>query len=225
MLTEFDPVKLSILENQFVIENVGKAPVVGLQNRPEQVTLAAVKPIIEGAYEHIEMAKADPTHKWAGIEAIKSAAQNYIVQANKWEKAAKDPRTGRLRPGAVRFPSMYGWDARNRPHWRAVGSDSDQVRTYFDANGDRLPFKIALMNQEAAWAPEWAARVPKIAQWTLVVNAELSRIECPCGATETFKPESRASYNAARARMSKHLRRVTDQVEEHRELHTNEFGS
>jgi hypothetical protein len=29
MLTEFDPVKLSLEENQFVIENVGKAPSLG----------------------------------------------------------------------------------------------------------------------------------------------------------------------------------------------------
>jgi hypothetical protein len=90
-----------------------------LQNRPEQVTLAAVKPIIEGVYEHIEMAKANPAHKWVGVQAIKDAARTYIEQAEKWEKAAKDPAHGALASWCVRFPSMYGWDARKKPHWRA----------------------------------------------------------------------------------------------------------
>lgn len=220
MLNEFDPVKLSLEENQFIIENIGKAPVVALRNRVNpQVTLAAVKPVIDGVYELIETAKDDPMFKWVGIEAVKQACQVYLDQAAKWEK-------NKGRPGAVRFPSMYAWDHRGKPHWRGVGSDSEQVRTYFDSEGNRIPFKISLIPAaQEAWQPEWIAQVKAMPAWKLVVNSELNRIECPCGATETFKPESRASYNAARARMSKHLRRVTDQVEEHRELHTSEFGS
>lgn len=219
MLTEFDPVTLSLEENEFVIANVGKAPVVGLRDRPNHVTLASVKPILEGVYELIEAQKDDPTFKWVGVEAVKTACRTYLEQAAKWAK-------NKGRPGAVRFPSMYAWDSRGKPHWRGVGSDSGQVRTYFDSEGNRIPFKISLIPaSEEAWTPDWIAQAKAIPAWKLVVNDTLHRIECPCGATETFKPESRASYNAARARMSKHLRRVTEQVEEHRELHTNEFNS
>lgn len=220
MLTEFDPVKLSLEENQFIIENVGKAPVVALRNRTNpQITLAAVKPIIDGVYELMEAEKDDPNFKWIGVSGIKRACEIYLEQAAKWALA-------KGRPGAVRFPSMYAWDQRGRPHWRGVGSDSDQVRTYFDSEGNRLPFKVSLLPAaEETWKPDWIAQAKAIPTWKLTVNKDLNRVECPCGATETFKPESRASYNAARARMSKHLRRVTDQVEEHRELHTTEFGS
>lgn len=220
MLNEFDPVKLSLEENQFIIENVGKAPVVALRNRTNpQVTLAAVKPIIDGVYELIETEKDDPTFKWVGVEAIKKACQTYLEQAAKWEK-------NKGRPGAVRFPSMYAWDGRGKAHWRGIGSDSDQVRTYFDNEGNRIPFKIELLPAaQEAWKPEWIAQQKALPAWKLVVNEDLKRIECPCGATETFKAESRASYNAARARISKHLRRATDNVFEHRELHTAEFES
>lgn len=220
MLNDFDPVKLSLEENQFIIENVGKAPVVALRNRVDpQITLAAVKPIIEGVYELIETEKDDPTFKWVGVDAVVQACKTYLEQAAKWAK-------NKNRPGAVRFPSMYAWDHRGKPHWRGTGSDSDQVRTYFDGEGNRIPFKISLVPAtEEPWKPEWIAQQTALPKWELKVNGDLNRIECPCGATETFKPESRASYNAARARISKHLRRATVDVENHRELHTCEFGS
>jgi hypothetical protein len=65
----------------------------------------------------------------------------------------------------------------------------------------------------------------------LYVDPDAHRIECKvpvdggiCGHTEAYKPGSRSSYNAARARISKHLRKATANADAHRELHTNEFG-
>ena len=59
----------------------------------------------------------------------------------------------------------------------------------------------------------------------LVVNGEARRLECFCGHTEHYKDDSRASFNAARARMARHLIKAPDEVERHREIHTLEFGS
>jgi len=223
MYTDFDPVKLSLEENQFVLDHVGEPPVVAMGvPRPVQVTEAAVRPVLEGIYELLEREKHEGL-KWVGVEAVKSAIRTYLEQSAKWEK-------NKSRRGAPRFPSMYSFDGRGKAHWRGIGSDSEFVRTYFDATGNRVPFAISLLPaREAAWKPEWITKesveaLPKITQ-SLVVNDDLHRIECFCGHTEVFREDSRSSYNAARARMSKHLRKSTDRIDDHRELHTNEFGS
>lgn len=240
MLQEFDPVKLSIRENQFIIDHVGEPPVVAFQSVPEGVTRAAVKPIIDGVYELIELEKHE-SQGWVGVEAVKQASITYIKQAKAWA-------ANKGRKGAPRFPSMSSFDSRGRAHLGGVGSDSGQVRTYFDAQGNRIPFAIHLqLNVDEVWVPEWLAKSPvaspspdptpvthvgqpsdttgvRALDPKLIINDELSRIECFCGHTEKFRVESRASYNAARARISKHLRKAIDQVDDHRLLHTLEFS-
>ena len=87
-----------------------------------------------------------------------------------------------------------------------------------------MPFEIPLSGEvyEEWSGPGFTESSPKSA---LVVNSTENRIECSlCGHTESFKPESRSSYNAARARMSKHLRKATVKIDEHRELHLEEFS-
>lgn len=230
MMTEFDPTKLSLDECRFVLDHVGEPPVVALNApRAEQVTLAAVKPVIEGVYELLELEKHDGI-QWAGVEAVKDATRTYIEQSEKWAKQWE--KNKHLPPSArpPRFPTMYSWDARGRWHWRGIDSDSEFVKTYFDAEGKRIPFKISLIAQEPVFLPEWlrATTAPTVdtkTNWKLVENVKLNRLECPCGHTESFRGESRASYSAARARMSKHLRKATVEVENHRELHTNEYNS
>lgn len=228
MLQEFDPVKLSLEENQFVIDHAGEPPVVALQAMPAGVTKAAVKPIIEGIYELIELEKHEGL-PWVGVEAVKTASGVYLKQAAAWAK-------NKGRRGAPRFPSMHSFDSRGRSHLGGVGSDSGQVRTYFDPQGNRIPFAINLTTSlERQWVPEWLATQPEVAPGVaaeikpakepeLTLNDEKNRIECFCGHTETFRPDSRASYNAARARISKHLRKATDQTDDHRLLHTLEFS-
>lgn len=223
MLTEFDPVKLSIEENQFIIDHAGEAPVVALRDRPAHVTLASVRPIIEGVYEHIETAKHDPTYEWNGVEAVKDACRTYIREAAKWA-------ANKGRRGAPRFPSMYSFDSRGRAFWSGIGSDSGQVRTYFSPTGERIPFAVSLTpNPDMGWKPDWITATPQAVETTkkgLVNNETAHRIECFCGHTESYKDGSRASYSAARARMSKHLRRDTDAflVDDHRAVHTAEFA-
>jgi hypothetical protein len=124
---------------------------------------------------------------------------------------------------------MHSFDSKGRPHRYGPGSDAGRVKTYFTAKGERLPFALELIPTGVAdWTPLWAAGADDPGQDAGIFNnAEKNRIECMiagCGHTESYKTDSRSSYNAARARISKHLRTATNSVDAHREVHTNEFG-
>lgn len=217
IVQELDPVTLSIEENEFLLEHLGEPPVVALRAMPDKVNPNAVRPLIERVYELSELEKHSGMI-WTGTEQLKAAIRTYLEQANKW---ATDRRRGR-----VRFPSLHSFDSRNRPHRGGVGSDSGQVRTYINSKGERLPFAIPMIpDTNQAWAPDWTETTEQHFTSKLNTNTEANRIECLiCGHTESFKAESRGSYNAARARMSKHLRTAKDNTDDHREAHTQEFG-
>lgn len=219
-MNTFDPVKYSLEENQFLYEHVGQPPVVALQAIPEKVNSRAVKPVLERVYELIELEKHSG-REWGGLDKVKQAIKAYLTEAARW-KGVKERF-----PKAPRFPSMYSFDARKRAHWSGPGSDSGKVSTYFDSEGKRVKFEINLVEDEQEqWQPEWISNPKEAETPQLVVDETNNRIECSvCGHTESFNPESRASFNAARARISKHLRKATNQVDAHRELHTLEFGN
>lgn len=221
----FDPVECSNVDCAFLMRNLGKPTVVALRDRDAQVTLATVKPILDRINELIELEKAEGL-KWVGVEAVKAAIETWLKVNAKWAWDYKHKR------GAPRFPSLYSYDAKGKPHLSGPGSDSGRVRTYFGPNGERIPFAISLLpDAQIPWESPGFTETPAAAG--LYVDSSASRIECTikkqngdiCGHTESFKPDSRSSFNAARARMSKHLRKATEEVEAHRELHTNEFGS
>lgn len=237
----FDPVKLSIEENQFIIKHAGEpwvtagkdihpVPLVNPHRKdsfpfhyPDGVVPAAVKPVIDRIYELIELER-HAKESWIGLDVVKSAAQMYITQCHLWSE-------NKRRRGAVRFPSMHTFTSKGRPQWSAPGSDSGIVKTYFDKSGERIPFAVKLIPEEASdWTPEWLQKVAETDHPAKVdglkVDETLSRIEClTCGHTESYKEDSRSSFNAARARMSKHLRKgdVPD-PDRHREVHALEFG-
>ena len=217
----FDPVLYSINENRFLLTALGKPPVVALRDLPSNVNVKAVEPLLRRVYE-LEQLKEHEGLKWAGVDAVKEKIIAYLRENEKWKSDHKRFRR------APRFPSMFSFDSKGRAHRGGVGSDSDRVRTYFDEQGNRIPFEIPLSGEVYE---EWTA--PGAAQGgtegapsgKLKVDSANNRIECTlCGHTESFKGESRSSYNAARARISKHLRKATTLVDEHRELHTEEFA-
>lgn len=234
----FDPVKLSLEENAWLLEHLGEPWVVAGRtiqperlsnpsprdknpiNYPNGVNPNAVRPIVDRVYSLIELEKHEG-NKWAGVEALKVSINSYLTQAQRWKQDK--------RKGAPRFPSLSSYDTKGRPHLNGPGSDSGQVRTYFDSDGQRQHFRIEYVpSGQGTWVAEWAEKVAEVDQPVtgLRTNKELRRIECFCGHTEQFNPDSRASYNAARARISKHLRsdKVPEYVEQHRQLHTDEFG-
>lgn len=220
----FDPVKFTIPENKFLLEALGQPPIIAMQTIPPGVVPAAVRPLLSRVYELEELSKHERRQVWVGIEAMKNAIQVYLEQAVKWEVEHKR--------GAPRFPSMHSFDSRHRPHLGGPGSDSGQVRTYFDKEGNRKPLAIDLFDVAPnTWAPEWATskeaskKVEDLGDPGLTINREMQRIECFCGHTEKFSNDSPQSFNMARGRISKHLRTTTNDVEQHREIHTNVFGA
>ena len=136
------------------------------------------------------------------------------------------------RRGAPRFPSLYAYDEEGRYYFGGGGSDSGQVKTYFDREtGKRASFAIEFVpSNKRIWVADWAKKAGQVADKPsvgLVVNPEARRIECFCGHTENYKPDSRMSYTAARARISKHLRADTRKefLDKHRQVHMAEFGT
>lgn len=214
----FDPVDYSVQENAFLLDNVGKPPVVALAAVPQNVNPKAVRPILDRIYELVEVEKHSGT-PWCGTEAVREKIQAYLNRSDRWAADSKRAK------GAPRFPSMHSFDSRKRAHRSGPGSDSGKVRTYFDAKGERVPFAVELVSQgDVEWNPEWVKADQPASGAGITVNQEKNRIECFCGHTESFNPESRGSFNAARARTSKHLRSAKVEVEKHREVHTSEFG-
>lgn len=219
MMTQFDPVLYSKEENEFLLTTIGQPPVVAMRTVAPGVNPKAVKPVLDRVYE-LEQLKAHEGAEWAGVDAVKEAIRIFLKVDEKW---ASDAQRSRRAP---RHPSMYSFDTRGRAFLYGPGSDSGRPRTYFDAEGKRKPFAVELVPENVM---DWVAPtlVGEIANTHLLItDAEKNRIECGiCGHTESFKPNSRSSEVAARARMSKHLRTAKDQTDAHRELHTAEFGT
>lgn len=236
-LDRFDPVDYTVESNKWLLIHLGEPwviagrdihpqrldnPARGDKNPihyPDGVVPAEVKPIIDRVYE-LEELRNLKGEGWIGLDELKGSIVTYIEQAEKW---AADKRRG-----APRFPSLHTYDAKGRPHRGGPGADSGKVKTYFNRLGERLEFAVELVpSGQGAWVADWADKVADMDQPTegLKVNHELARWECFCGHTEKFKEDSRSSFNAARARMSKHLRTATDETSKHREIHTVEFGT
>lgn len=250
MLTQFNPVQLSNQENEFLLKHLGTPSIVALKEikgvlnpnaprgpdgrirdsnpyiYPDGVIPSAVKPVLDGVLELQELEKHEGL-KWVGIEKIKDAIRVWFRENQKWSDAH-----ARTRGRAPRFPSLYAWDAKGKGHRAGPESDAGEVKTYFGPAGERIPFAIDLIYEDQE---QWTPPLPPAteADARLYLDSTRNRIECRvplpdgtlCGHTENYQSNSRRSYNTARARMSKHLRKATVEVEAHRELHTLEYGN
>lgn len=216
----FDPTLYSKQECEFLLENLGKPPVVAMRELKFPVNPKAVQPILQRVHELQQLEEHEGT-RWVGLEPLKNALVAYLRENAKWKADWQ-----RTRGRAPRFPSLYSFDGRGRAHRGGVGSDSGKVRSYFDAEGNRIPFAIQMTDIFIDdWTPPGFTEKPDSKSY-LKVDNDLNRIECLiCGKAESFKAESRSSYSAARARMSKHMRRAETKKEEHLEAYTNEFGA
>lgn len=218
----FDPVLLSKVENQWLLENIEKPAVVALQTVPPGANVKTLRGILDQVRELNELQAAGHL-TWRGVEAIRAAIRKWFEQDSKWE--ADWQRFGGKIP---RYPSLYSYDSKGRPHRSGPGSDNGRVRTYFGPAGERIPFAVNLVDVETViWngpTDDDNGVMAQVGADRLKVDPDLHRVECFCGHTEQYREGSRSSYNAARARMSKHLRKATDETERHREVHLAEFG-
>ncbi len=231
-ILDFDPTVFSLEELNWLLENLDKPTYIAMQSiravrqpadhknknsvvYPDGVNPNQVKPLLE-KLDQLDQEEKHSGAKWVGREAIKVAIRTWIAVDAKWEKDWR-----RTRGKAPRFPSFYSFDTRGRGHWGGTGSDNGKIKTYFNEKGQRVMLSIPLIDEETIeWNPGYTEAPASV---DLTVNEALHRIECFCGHTEQFKEGSRPSFTAARARMSKHMRNVTDEVERHRELYTLEF--
>jgi hypothetical protein len=213
----FDPVLLSFEDCDFLLSHAGEAPIVARKSVPAACN-RTVMDWIERFYELDELQRAG-RGSWKGPLAVKTAIQTYLDQREKWAREEK--------LGAPPFPSLYAFDSRGKAHFQGPGSDSGRVRTYFDAEGKRIPFAINLVTEGTqGWTPDWINKKEVPAVDAVIEDPDKAIFTCSiCSKTETFRTDSRASRAAARARMSKHLRNAEKEKERHLELHTLEFGS
>ena len=215
----FDPVKYSKEENTFLLENVGKAPIVALNGLNKVgVNPKAVRPVLQEVYDREQLRTFEKV-EWAGIDKLKEKITDYLELDAKWEKDWTNSR-GRI----PRYPSMYVKDAKGKYHLGGPGSDSDYPKHYVK-DGEPVAFELDLNVVE-----EGDARLQDLTVLTetlkLLHDEVKCRIECPiCSHTESYKADSRSSYNAARARMSRHLKSSPDESSIHRELYVVEFGA
>lgn len=238
----FDPVDYSLEELAFILEYAGEPTVVALGRiksekldnpaRGKDGRIKDKNPVyypganpnsIKPLFDRLNELQDLETHsgaKWCGVEAVKSAARQFLTENAKWERD--------VRRGAPRWPSLYSYDSKGRPFRDGPGSDSGKVRTYFTADGQRKHFRVPFIPMDLAEGnADWAIRaIADDPTHGLLVDREKNRIECLiCHHTEQFNSESRSSFNAARARISRHLRSAKTEQAAHREVHTAEFGS
>lgn len=214
----FDPVLLSLEENAFLLEHVGKPPaVVARVPPPIGVNLKAVMPVIEKVYQLDEIQKHDK-EVWVGVETIRAKCQTYLEQKADW--ARMKARAGGNFPTS---PTMSAWDAHGKSHVGGTGSDSQRVRTYFDANGERQPLAVSLHDHGVAFKPPWIKN--GVVYDALNVDEQKGSMSCPiCNHTDTYDTASQSAKNAASARMARHLTSAKKDVDAHRALHIKVFG-
>lgn len=212
-----DPVKYSVAENRFLLENVGKAPIVALKHAlPEGVNPRAVRPVLQEVYDREQLRTAEGV-AWVGIEKVKEALERFVKLDEQWEHDYQRTR-GRI----PRYPTLYSKDGKGKYHLYGPGSDAGIPQTYLASDGTRQRLAVELDGYVNDYQPEGVKEAPK----SLLIAEDKHRLECPiCHHTESFKEGSKSSQNAARARMATHLKRTTDEVDLHRELYTNEYGA
>lgn len=216
-MDSFNPVLYSAEENKFLLENVGTSPKVALfKSIPPGVNPRAVRPVLQEVFDREELEKVEKV-EWIGIPAIKASINAFLTEDVKWEAEWK-----RTRGRVPRYPTMFTRDGKGRFHAAGPGSDSNMPRSWEDAQGGKHFFEVFL-NGDPHMTDE--ADVPA-APKSLIHDEAKHRIECPiCAHTESYNLDSRASFNAARGRMSKHLKKPKNETSLHAELHTNEFGA
>jgi hypothetical protein len=190
--------------DEYVLSNLGESPVSALQEQlPKGVNPVVVQEVLGEIYD-LEELKKHRDIEWAGTKAISDTINRYLSEWERWREMSSR--------GAPRFPTMHAWDGKGRPHRGGIGSDSGEISTYIDSDGNRKKFALELVDvgvQEfvAPWTKEQEP-IPD----SLVEDWDKGRLECPVdGWTTSFKPESKQSYNLARARIAKHCRSSKDE--------------
>lgn len=228
----FEPGMFSIPELNFLSDNMGQPPIAAFHDfDPEGKHKGVMRPRAETMlailYELEELRK----HKgvsWAGFEAIQDSIQRFLA----WFYRCQEIR----RRGGPANPSMYFWDDTGMHHKYAIGADSgEMVRTEILDDGTRQPFRVKLqlkaedaMRESLADIAPWMAPKGSVLKSDKLIHKHVGKqsavIECPiCGFAQNYQSASANSKTGAMARMAKHLKTATEEVNRHRLLYTKEF--
>jgi len=223
-MDQLEPALYSDAEVEFLHQKVGENPLVVFKYPlPIGVNSAAVKPVLTRIHDLLQLEKLEG-QKWLGLEKVKEGLEVYLKERAFSKEQAK--RLSKKTKGVALYSSMYAFDAKGRAHHGASGTDSNYVRSYYDKEGKRVPFLIEFIPPDTPeWTPPWVTATRE-APKDLLEDLEKNRLECKiCAHTESFRAESRPSYNAARARMASHMKKTDFEPDLHREYYTNVFKS
>lgn len=226
----FEPAEFSLEENRFLLEHLGESPIVALdEGTPKGVNEAAVRPMLTRTFE-LEDLRRHKGHEWAGLDLLKQKIAKFL----RWMETAAEIK----RRGGPAHVSMYGIDGAGKLYKYAIGSDAGIVRSMITGpGGERERFAVDLRRPKGEVIPSlfdiapWLKGDPdRIHDDVEEVWGEEGRVKgtwkskhgtlrCTiCGQTEMFKTDNRSAYNAARARLIKHLRHVNTEIDRHRVL-------
>lgn len=228
----FEPAMFSLPELRFLSENMKLPPSAAFHNfDPEGKHRGVIRVRAEAALvKFSQLAELEQYRQvpWAGYAAIQESIERYLLW---FDRTAEIERRGGP-PNA----SQFMWDDTGTPHRYAIGSDAGElVRTEILDNGDRRAFGVKLT---LAPGDALKADLKDIAPWIKSPVNELTKADkiefttikrqgicrCPiCGKTEEFDAADRTKRTAARARMARHLKTATVEVNRHRMLYTREF--
>lgn len=218
----FDPAMYADEELDFLLEHLGesnatalrevgklKDPVTGKLQTAPGLNLDTVSHALARFREVAEMHEMDMV-KWCGYDAIRE-------RIGKWRERQRRAATNKSQAGHGFVPEMHHYDSRQRPHWAGPGSDSARVRRfalrlivedYRDGMGEvpvaGTDFTAGLVDEApSVETPKAPSTDPT--DWELVEGDDF--IQCPIdNHREDFNPDSRGSYNLARARMARYMK-------------------
>lgn len=250
----FEGSAFSNQECLFLLENLGQAPIVALDEEeeiPEGVNEAAVRPILQRVHD-LELYQAAQREKHGGMELEIycgiPALRQVLEDTLQWRKEVAElkRRTRGSTPEmrrAAGAPSLAMWDPdTDIPYFGGIGADSDKVLTALGEGGVRIPLHteiqasgvgaIKTMAGVAKFVKSktQAEQQGKLAEITpneleFINSGAFSAVKCPiCGKAEDYETAKSSTKRAAMARMMQHLQAATVQRDQHRLLKTRVQG-
>lgn len=235
MLARFEPAQYSIQDLHFLLDNIGKPPIVAFrQPLPVGTHRNSLSDVLTSVFEMEQLRQAEDGFQWAGADALKDSITRFL----EWHDRSREifRRGARDSAGSlVTHPSMYAWDEDGRAFKFAVDADAaDMVRTEILPDGSRRPFGVTLANVAGDTLPHisdvapWIKQGPhapraadKVVDEKSPKNPRVASLKCTiCDFTQQYDPRNPQTRRIAMARMSKHMRDAKTNVNRHRVLLT-----
>lgn len=220
----FQPAVLSLEENRFVLDHLGESPVVACDDidLPPGVNVLAVRPFLEKIYNY-EQQRVHRSREWAGLDLVRDSITRFLLWMDTSAKIQKH--------GGPRHASQFVVDGSGRMYKYGIGADSAaMVVSGLNKDGSRQPFGVILNKIDdptaltlADIAPWLGGSDPKtraldcVNQLSPKDPKKQGTLQCSiCGATEQFNQQKMPnSWNAARARMIRHLKGADFEPDRH----------